>query len=234
MKEFKKFLPNQRLLKANFFGSAKNYEKKIYDICKKNSSFDVPSLASLQGIPEVSKSWMSSTSLSLGFLAFLIRICKPKNILEIGTFVGRATKTFLLNSKQDAHVVTIEKFTSAHTAAQKNLKKEIKNKKCTILLGDAQEVLLKNKKTQLKFDLVFIDGDKECYHQYLNFLSKKIRKNGLIIIDDVFFQGDTMNKKPKTIKGKGVKKCITLARNLKGFSKICLPFGNGILILYKN
>lgn len=233
MKEYNKILPNQKILQANFLGSKIKYEKRIYNICASNTSFKIPLIKTFRGIPEVPKVWMSSNSLSLGFYAFLIKLVKPKRILEIGTFIGRATKTFLMAADKDCKVWTIEKFKSASSAAKQNLSQEIQIKRCHVLDGDAREVLnskyLKNK----KFDFVFIDGDKGAYDQYLKILQNKMYARGVIVIDDIFFQGDSMNRIAATEKGKGVKKCISLAKKLKGFNKICIPLGNGILILQK-
>lgn len=233
MKEFEKFLPNQKLLKKNFCGLDKNYECLVYKNCLKNSSLFIPSIKSLKGFPDVPKTWMSSTALSLAFYAFLIQLAKPKRILEIGTFIGRATKTFLSAADKKCKVWTIEKYQKAYSVAQQNLKKEIKNKRCRLIFGDAlkkiHEIPLRNQ----KYDFIFIDGDKESYHKYLSVLKSKLRRGGIIIVDDVFFQGDSMNKKPGTLKGMGVKKCLSDSRKLKNFIRICLPLGNGILILQK-
>jgi predicted O-methyltransferase YrrM len=233
MKEFNKILPNQKILQANFLGSKVKYEKRIYNICLRNTSLEIPLIQSFRGISEVPKVWMSSNSLSLGFYAFLIKLVKPKRILEIGTFIGRATKTFLMAADKDCKVWTIEKFKSASSAAKQNLQREIQLKRCCVLDGDAREVLNSENFKKKKFDFVFIDGDKGAYDQYLKILKNRLYPRGVIVIDDIFFQGDSMNKVASTEKGKGVKKCIALARKLKGFNKICIPLGNGILILQK-
>ena len=52
---------------------------------------------------------MGSNPVSMQFISFLIKIIQPKNILEIGTFIGIYDE-FASSSLKSSKVYTIEKF----------------------------------------------------------------------------------------------------------------------------
>ena len=60
---------------------------------------------------------------------------------------------------------------------------------------------------------------------------KKLNKGGIYIVDNVFNQGDSLNKNPKTDKGKGVKRLIDYIGSSKNITCTLLPVYDGILII---
>ena len=44
---------------------------------------------------------------------------------------------------------------------------------------------------------IFIDGNKEKYKEIFVECEKFISKNGIIVVDNIFNQGDVLNKNPK-------------------------------------
>lgn len=112
----------------------------------------------------------------------LLKLHKPKKILEIGTFLGYSAGVILENC--DADVVTIEKDTQKVEFARKNLEKF--GQRVRVLNMDALEFLEKNK---CEFDFVFLDGAKGQYVKYLPYLESCLTKNGVLFVDDVLFYG---------------------------------------------
>jgi predicted O-methyltransferase YrrM len=171
---------------------------------------------------------MGSNPLFLSFINFLIKISKPKSVLEIGTFVGLFS-TFL--AKRNLKVTTIEKFKEFFSIAEKNFKKNNVSKNITSLNGDANNILKKLKK---KFDLIFLDGDKGNYLSIFKIIEKNnLNKNSIIIVDDIFFHGDIINKKTITTKGTGVKKFLSYIKKNNKYYKTILPIYGGVLLLIK-
>ena len=85
-----------------------------------------------------------------------------------------------------------------------------------------------------KFDLVFIDADKENYINYYEKSIEMINKNGLIIIDNVLWHGEVADKL-KNDKftniirefNKHVKEDYRVIKNI-------IPIGDGLTICIKN
>ena len=53
-------------------------------------------------------------------------------------------------------------------------------------VGDARNII---KSINEKFDLVFLDADKENYIEYYELVIEKVKKGGLIIVDNVLWTG---------------------------------------------
>lgn len=170
---------------------------------------------------------MGSSINTLHFLQFLIRIGGYKKVLELGTYIGISA---MYMADAGAHVITIEKGLEFFQIANDNINNNGFSNKITNLLDDSIKFL---KDTHIQCDLIFIDCAKESYKELLELSIKRLQPNGLIVIDDIFFQGDTLNDVPITEKGLGVKKCLEYAESLEEWEKVILPLGNGLLLLRK-
>ncbi len=107
---------------------------------------------------------------------------KPIKILELGTANGYSG---CILGSQGAKLTTIDINKALSEEAKNNFKTFKIN--ATILLGDALE---KIKKFQNKsFDLVFIDFAKKSYIKTLEDSIRILKKNGIIIADNITFPG---------------------------------------------
>jgi len=220
MEYFEKILPNQ---KDNFklIKSKTLMEKQIYDLVLKLSNHKENFIEH----NEVSHAEMGSSLISQLFLSFIIKTNKVKKILEIGTFTGKTT-TFFAKVNSNITIDTIEYYDSFANIAKKNFKSNKVADQINVMIGDAKLIIPKIKK---KYDFIFIDGDKDNYLYYFQHAEKLLSKNGIIIIDDIFFHGDVFNQKPKSSKGLGVKKIINhLLKNKKKYETTIIPISNGI------
>ena len=225
------FLPNQPLLRKYF--KSNNFEDHLYYFIEKNSNVIRPKKKyKIYNPSKFSIEEMASNPISLSFLNFITNMIKPKYILEIGSFIGLSTMELSKNIKKNGKVISIEKFEKFYNIAKKNFKINRLNKKIKIILGDANEVL-SSKIIKQKFDLVFIDGNKEIYKELFILCENKLTKNGIIIIDNIFNQGDALNRKTITKKGAGVKKFLQYLKK-KNIQKCILPFYDGIMLIKKN
>jgi len=108
------------------------------------------------------------------FLHLLVKIMKPKKILEVGTSNGYST---IWLGREGNKVITVEENKIKARMAKKNFENAgLKNIK--LVEGDALKVLEKLKE---KFDFVFIDARKKDYLKYL----KKINVKGIVIADNI-------------------------------------------------
>ena len=173
---------------------------------------------------------MASNPLALSFYKFIVSSINPKNILEIGCFIGLSTMEFAKASNNKCKVYTIEKFDHFAEIAKNNFKKNKLSKKIILLNGDAN-IILKTYKFKHKFDIIFIDGNK--YKELFKLSEKLISSKGIFIIDNILNQGDVLNNKPKTSKGQGVKRLINYLKKRNDLHKCILPFYDGIMLVKK-
>lgn len=130
--------------------------------------------------------------ISLDFIKLILRIKKPKKILEIGTAVGYSAINFVNELDEDVYVKTIERNDKRYEEAIKNINSIGYSKFIDVVHADATEYL-PNLNEDNSYDVVFIDAAKG---QYLKFLENGIRlaKDGAIIIaDNVLFKGRVLS-----------------------------------------
>ncbi len=116
------------------------------------------------------------------FLNMLIKNKKIKNILEIGTANGYST-IWMAEALQETHgrITTFEVSIPSRKQALDNFKDFKISKYVNSIFGD----FLKYDGKLKKFDFIFIDGQKKKTLDFFNKAKKFLKKDGIIIIDDV-------------------------------------------------
>ena len=167
------------------------------------------------------------------FIELLLKIIKPKNILEIGSAIGYSS--LIMSKASDANILTIEKDEETFKVLKENLKKYDTDNKIKAINDDAINAL-KSMDKEEKFDFCFIDANKSQYEEYLNLVYDLTRDNALILIDNILFRGyvakDEDNKRYRTII-KNLKKFIEDIKSDKRFTASLLTVHDGLLLLRK-
>jgi len=167
------------------------------------------------------------------FLHLIVKISNIKKILEIGTFTGLSGLTMSLSLPSDGILVTLDKNTERNKIASNFFKKAKQENKIKTIIGSALEIISNLKTKEQKFDLVFIDADKENYKNYYNQSLDLIEKNGLIIVDNVLWHGnvaDTRNQdKITTI----IREFNSYINKDKRTENLIIPVGDGLTVCRK-
>ena len=167
------------------------------------------------------------------FIELLLKIIKPKNILEIGSAIGYSS--LIMYKASDANILTIEKDEETFKLLKENLKKYDTDNKIKAINDDAINAL-KSMDKEEKFDFCFIDANKSQYEEYLNLVYDLTRDNALILIDNILFRGyvakDEDNKRYGTII-KNLKKFIEDVKSDRRFTASLLTVHDGLLLLRK-
>ena len=136
----------------------------------------------------------SNISLDEGIQLYkIIKQYKPKNLLEIGFAVGISTLFMLCALENNTELITVDPYQKIqwdkfglinvdNILKEQNLPKTIHK-----FIEDYSNNFFKN--TNKSFDLVFIDGDHSYEGTMIDLIgaNKVLKKNGLMIIDDVIF-----------------------------------------------
>lgn len=167
------------------------------------------------------------------FLKVLIKLIKPKNILEIGTAIGYSA-ILMTESMEDGNLVTIERNKDMVCLAQENIAKSGLTERIKILQGDAEEIL---PKLNGSFDLIFLDAAKGHYLQFFQFCIQNLNNGGIIISDNVLFKGmvandDLVIRRKKTIV-KRMREYLDYICNNNNFESSIIPIGDGIALTLK-
>lgn len=112
-------------------------------------------------------------------LRVLVETSGAKRVVEIGTSTGYSGLWMLLGlMKTGGQLTTFEIDRGRHEAARQNYERAGLLGHARLVLGDAHAEVTKLKSP---IDFVFIDADKEGYHDYLQKLAPLVRPGGLIV-----------------------------------------------------
>ena len=167
------------------------------------------------------------------FLHLIVKISNIKKILEIGTFTGLSGLTMALSLPSDGQLVTIDKSVERNKIASNFFKKAKQENKIRTIIGPALKSMLNLKEKRQKFDLVFIDADKENYKNYYNQSFGLIKKNGLIIIDNVLWHGEVVDTKKRDKLTTVIRDFNTYVNRDKRTENLIVPVGDGLTVCRK-
>ncbi len=229
-----KMLPDQPLHADQFTGSMDAFYPALFETIVRVGQIRTPyEELDLVTSDKFTVEEMGSNPVALRFLQLLIRLSRAQRVLEIGAFIGVSAMYMAKALPKGGEVVTIEKFDHFADICRQNFARNKLDDRITLLQGDANAVIdsLPREKT---FDLMFIDGNKERYAEYMRRLEPLLAPGGLMIVDDALFHGDALNAKPTSEKGQGSRDALDLAASWTGYCKCLLPVANGMLLLMKD
>jgi len=130
-------------------------------------------------------------------LSMLSKIISPKHILELGTYTGYATLCLAEGLKSDGTIDTIDINEELEDIQQKYFNTSAFKDQIIQHIGNALDIVPTLNK---KFDLVFIDADKENYINYWNLIVPMMNKGGIILSDNVLWSGKVLEEVQKNDK----------------------------------
>ena len=167
------------------------------------------------------------------FLHLFTKVSKIKNVLEIGTFTGLSTLSIALALPNDGSLIALDKNEATNKVAVDFFKKANQEIKINTIIKPALDSLAQLKKNNKIFDMVFIDADKENYKNYYDNSLDLITKDGLIIIDNVLWHGDVVDKTKNDKLTNIIRDFNSYVKNDKKTEQIILPLGDGFTVCRK-
>ena len=126
------------------------------------------------------------------FLELLVKMYRPKNILEIGTFTGYSALCMAAGLEDGAVIDTCEVDDELEPIAQSFFARSVHGHKIHHHIGSALEIAPRLGK---QFDMVFIDGDKREYPAYYRMLmgdnggAPLVHSGSFLIADNILWSG---------------------------------------------
>ena len=165
------------------------------------------------------------------FLHLIIKVSKIKKVLEIGTFTGLSTLSMALALPDNGEIIALDKNRETNEIAVNFFKKAEQNHKIKTIIKPALESLIKIRNK--KFDLVFIDADKMNYKKYYEISLDLLNKGGLVIIDNVLWHGEVVDKRINDKFTKNIRELNNFISKDKRVEKVIVPFGDGMSVCRK-
>lgn len=203
----------------------------INSLEKENSPVleEIEKEARKDGVPIIRKEMQS-------FLRVMLSIKKPMRILELGTAVGYSAILMSEYINEKGQIITIENYDKRIPIAKENIKKAGRENVIKLLEGDAMEIMPTLERDQ--FDFVFMDAAKAQYIHFLPEVLRLMKKDGVLITDNVLQEGDLIQSKyvvrrrDRTIH-KRMREYLEVVKNHPQLETSIVPIGDGITMSVK-
>lgn len=163
-------------------------------------------------------------------LSIISKLIKPKKVLEIGTYTGYSAICIAEGMNKNGIIHTIDKNEELNTIQKKYFKKSGLENNIIQYNGCALDII---PKIEEKFDLIFIDADKENYINYFNLVIDKLNNNGIILADNVLWSGKVINSEDHDLTTNVLREFNKSVNNDNRVETILLPIRDGISIIRK-
>ena len=161
-------------------------------------------------------------------LSMLSKLIRPVNILEIGTYTGYSALCLCEGMQENGTLHTIDIKEELVDFQRKHFDKSPWGNQIVQHLGEALDII---PTLDIKFDLVFIDADKENYINYFELIVPKMNKGGIILSDNVLWSGKVLEPlNPKDISTKILLDYNLLLKNDPRVETVLLPIRDGLTV----
>ena len=170
---------------------------------------------------------MLSGKIQASILYFLVKMIRPANILEVGTFTGYATVAMADAMPVNSKLVTLDKNPHNLVIAQSFINKFRRSDDIEIIEGNALDFLEHDART---FDFIFLDADKENYPLYFDLLKEKLNPGGLWVTDNVLWNGKVVNP-GNDREAQSIALFNHKVKNDHDLEKVVLPVRDGLMLI---
>jgi predicted O-methyltransferase YrrM len=158
----------------------------------------------------------------------IIAMIRPKRVLEIGTAIAYSSIRIARKLKKKGIIDTIEKSLDNISLASEYIKRAELEKQINLIEGDAKEIMPLLEK---KYDLIFIDADKEDYEKLFYYSLMLLKKGGVLFVDNLLWHGyPAAAKVPPSYKNstKYIREFNKLFLSQTALKTSILPVGDGV------
>jgi len=164
-------------------------------------------------------------------LSMLMKMIRPSSILEIGTYTGYSALCMAEGLTENGKLTTIDINVELEELVRKYFNESEYASKLYYLLGDAKNII---PTLNDKYDVVFIDADKENYAMYYDLIFDNINTGGYIISDNVLWSGKVVAENIKI--DKDTKALLDFNDKVQADTRVenvLFPIRDGLLIARK-
>ena len=164
-------------------------------------------------------------------LRMIMRMIKPMNVLEIGTFCGYSAICMAEGIPEGGKVWTFEVNDEQEPFTRPWIERSGVAHKIEFIIGDGVELAAG---LGVEFDAAFIDGDKRTYAEAYRTAMGVVKKGGFIIADNTLWDGHVADPEydydPQT---KGIRDFNDIVAADERVEQLMLPLRDGLTIIYK-
>lgn len=165
-------------------------------------------------------------------LTFLASVLRAKAVVEIGTGSGVSGLAIFAGMQPDGILTSVDIEADHQRQARKSfLSVGIPTQRFRLIAGSALTVL--PKLSDGAYDLVFVDGDKLDYVEYVEQGLRLLRHGGVLVVDDALWEGRTADAANDDDETEAIRAALTSVLENEDLVSTLLPVGNGLLAAVK-
>lgn len=174
---------------------------------------------------------MASGHLQGRLLKMFVRMIRPRNILEIGTYSGYSALCLAEGLDEGGHVYTFEINDEQEDFTRPWIENSPYASRIDFIIGDALELV---PQMDIMFDLAFVDGDKRRYLDYYEMTLARLTPGGYIIADNTLWDGHvTEASRHNDAQTKGIMEFNDRIASDARVEKVILPLRDGLTLIRK-
>lgn len=162
-------------------------------------------------------------------LSMISHMVKPSTILEIGTYTGYSAICLAEGLQPGGKLITIDINEELENTVVGYFQATGLSNVIDYRIGNALEII---PTLNTRFDLVFIDADKENYSRYYDLIINHVPLGGYILADNVLWSGKVLDEKPDK-DTRAIKEFNLKVQTDKRVENVLLPVRDGIMLMRK-
>lgn len=174
---------------------------------------------------------MASGHVQGRLLKMLVRMIRPRRVLELGTYAGYSALCMAEGMDAGGVVDTVEIFDELEDFIREHLAMSAHGDKVHPHFGDASEVVPRLG-MQYEYDMVFIDADKRRYCEYYELVKPLVRRGGFILADNTLWDGHVVEQDRHDAQTDGIRAFNELVAGDPDVEKVILPIRDGLTLIY--
>ena len=160
----------------------------------------------------------------------LVRMIRPRNILEVGTFSGYSAISMAQGLDEGGMVYTFEIDDELEDFTRPWIEGSAVSDKIWFIIGDA---IAEAPRLGVTFDMAFLDGDKRTYVEAYEMALRVVRPGGFILADNTLWDGHVVDehydKDPQT---RGIRLFNDHVAHDGRVEKVILPVRDGLTLIH--
>ena len=186
--------------------------------------------ATTESLGDISRMQISAEQGTL--MTLLAAATGVKSAIEVGTFTGYSSLCIARGLAPGGRLLCIDQSDEWTAIARKYWAQAGVENRIELRLGPAVPALKKLER-QLRFDFAFIDADKTEYDAYYELILPRVRRNGLILFDNMLWGGRLGTGRVQQPSGRAIEKLNRKLAYDKRIESVLLPVADGIHLCRK-
>ena len=174
---------------------------------------------------------MCSGHLQGRILKMLVRMIRPRRVLELGTFTGYSAICLAEGMDNGGEVHTVEINDELTDMIESYFDRAGLREKIHLHVGDASEIVPAI--SSEPWDMVFIDANKRSYCDYYRRVLPLVRPGGCILADNTLWYGKMTDATQHDAQTLGIMEFNRMVAEDSSVEKVMLPLRDGLTIIWK-